>query len=151
MSLKVLVRDETIAVNVEISEDFEGTRLTLAVRYILNFRKNSTHATGCCIVSDVTFCSVLQFLINEGRRRVGACTSGQIDCQLVRVFLKDEWCNGADISRTVRTVLEGRKETFEVTLRESSLQDFLVARFINESLHLIDRDVTVLVSVYLFT
>ena len=51
----------------------------------------------------------------------------------------------------MRTVLEGRKETFEVTLRESSLQDFLVARLINESLHLIDRDVTVLVSVYLFT
>ena len=37
VSLKVLVRDETIAVNVEISEDFEGTGLTLAVRHILNF------------------------------------------------------------------------------------------------------------------
>ena len=48
-------------------------------------------------------------------------------------------------------VLEGREEAFKVALGQSSLQNFFIADLVDESLHLINWNVTVLVGVNLLS
>ena len=48
-------------------------------------------------------------------------------------------------------VLEGGEETLEILLRESSLDNFILASVIDHKLHLFNRNVSVLVSIDAFS
>ena len=114
MGLEVLVGDETITIAVKCSEDMERARLARAEGNVFNLSQEATESLSCRLIRDLPSISCREILVYEGRWWISALAGIKTDYQFIRVFLKDERSESADICGSMAIVLKSRQEALEI-------------------------------------
>jgi hypothetical protein len=86
-----------------------------------------------------------KLLIDELRRWVRSDFASDRKRELVRVLLEDKWSDFVNVGGSVLVIDEGGQESFDVTLLNLPVNEFLLASILDEVLEFFDSQIAILV------